>query len=467
MNKIILTIGVLLINSILCFSENLKFKEVLKLGLPVVEIITENEEEPTCELIDHPEGCMGTSIQNVNKVPASLTIYSPEGEILFASGDYKKNESGLTIKVRGNTSARQPKKHFKLKFQKKVDLLLKGDDFKDKNWVLLNDKELRMYYGFGLSQILDQEWTPAYQYVNIIINNDFRGIYLLGESVDRNVKSRINVSDDGYIAEHDPYWWNEDGQYLPSQDSPSFNYTLKYPDFEDLTEEQKDYISLSLEEYENSVKSGTYDNYIAIESFVKWVLGHDILGTLDGGGANLYYVKYDNSASSKIEAGPLWDFDTSYLNEDAWSGPHEHRFTSLFTNVNPIFKNEFVEFYCNNSQSVFEELDELCKVMAEGEMDYLIPSLEENQKRWGRYSLDLRAEGDYARDWFATRKIWLDNKINNELAGIENIEIDKVGVFTVYNLQGIKMLENANSLNGLKKGLYIINGRKVYYNPDR
>ena len=44
-------------------------------GLPLLVIETDGHEEPSCDIIEHPEGCDGISITNVTKVPGRLTIY--------------------------------------------------------------------------------------------------------------------------------------------------------------------------------------------------------------------------------------------------------------------------------------------------------------------------------------------------------------------------------------------------------
>ncbi len=49
----------------------------------------------------------------------------------------------------------------------------------------------------------------------------------------------------------------------------------------------------------------------------------------------------------------------------------------------------------------------------------------------------------------------------DETAGITNKVADKVQPGNVYTLQGIKVAENATSLDNLNKGVYIINGHKV------
>ena len=46
---------------------------ILGLGLPVVVVNTEGGEEPTCDLVEPPEGCMGQGITNMNKVKGRPT----------------------------------------------------------------------------------------------------------------------------------------------------------------------------------------------------------------------------------------------------------------------------------------------------------------------------------------------------------------------------------------------------------
>ena len=112
--------------------------EICEIGLPVIIINTVNNEEPTCEFVTSPEGAAGKSITNATKVPCSITIRLHD-EILYESGLYKADTSGATIKIRGNTSTKLRAKPYKLKLEKKADLLLRDDDdkYKDKEFLLL------------------------------------------------------------------------------------------------------------------------------------------------------------------------------------------------------------------------------------------------------------------------------------------------------------------------------------------
>ena len=60
---------------------------------------------------------------------------------------------------------------------------------------------------------------------------------------------------------------------------------------------------------EESTRNGSYQNMIDVESFARWMLAHDILGNTDGAGSNIFITKYDNTETSLIKMGPLWDFD--------------------------------------------------------------------------------------------------------------------------------------------------------------
>jgi len=121
--------------------------------------------------------------------------------------------SGITLKIRGNTSAYGNIKPYKINLQTKADLLNRGNDetYADKDWILINGDKMNTIVGFKISELIGMSWTPAYQFVHVVLNGQFRGLYLLMESVKRNPRCRLDVDkESGYIFEHDAYWWKED-----------------------------------------------------------------------------------------------------------------------------------------------------------------------------------------------------------------------------------------------------------------
>lgn len=152
-------------------------RETLGLGLPVLRVETVNHEFPSFDRLDPPEGCWGVGITNATKVPGSLTMYAADGTVAYESGEYRKDTSGMTIKVRGNTSAFWLKRPFKIKLQKKADLLLRGDKrYEDKDWLLIRDLGINTFEGFKVGELLGMEYVPGSRYVNVIFNGEYYGL---------------------------------------------------------------------------------------------------------------------------------------------------------------------------------------------------------------------------------------------------------------------------------------------------
>lgn len=386
-----------------------------QINLPLLTIETANGEMPECEYIEHPDGCWGFSVRNATKVPGRLQI-SQMGETLYDSGEYVKNGSGVTVKIRGNTSAYfSEKKPYKIKLQQKADLLLRGNDFlfSDKEWLLIKDINLKYMTGFKVNELLGLPWTPACRYVNVVINGEYMGVYLLTEAVSPNSNCRINVDETGYIFEYDAYWWNEPVFVNCEIISKPMHYTFKYPDSDDLNSSQLNYFSQMIHQVEQSILSGKYPDYIDVESFARWMIGHDIVGNSDGGGANYILTKQDNTGNSKIAMACLWDFDGNYRNEDKWDGCHNSfYFSLLFNNQNPDFINRYKAVYEELSATIFDDIINYLKDFAvTDEASALSTSIAIDNQKYGTEYLDVSGSVDLAENWFFKRQIWLNDSI--------------------------------------------------------
>ena len=390
-------------------------QQLIETGLALVVIETVDSEEPTFETVVAPPGSNGQSIKNATKVPGRMIIANG-GITTYDSGDYEKDSLGITIKVRGNTSAILPNHSYKIKLQKKADLLLRGDKrYKDKDWLLLGVTNLNTLIGFKVNELVGLQWTPGYQYVNFVLNGDYKGIYMLAESVDRNADCRLNVDKNtGYVFELDAYWWNED-LYVESSFWESLNYTFKYPDSDDITEEQLSYFQKHIQKVEASFEDGTYPDYIDVESFAKWMLAHDILGNMDGAGSNIYLTKYDSTSTSKVMMGTLWDFD-GIMCSKRWASAHDYLpyFRLLFKSDNNAFRKAYLNRWEEIKDSIFDSLYEYFthfSQSAEGQaFDSSIPY---HNTRW-KSKLRLKPVETYlegAQTFFMWRKQWLEDNI--------------------------------------------------------
>lgn len=303
--------------------------ELLATGLPLVNITTVDSVWPTCDYReDPPPGCTGAGIINATKVPGRMTITLGDS-IYYDSGEYVKEKGGMTLKIRGNTSAYNPIPSYKIKLQKKANLLCFSDSLaKDKEWALLNrnsSSNLKTAMGKSIARLCGIEWEPTDHFVNVIINGDYRGIYLLTELVKR-ADGRCNVSKSGFIAEADPYWWVNtatDSCYHTKHLAYALAYTFKYPESEDLDSARFTYFKRTINEFEDSLYNNKpFDHLFDMQSLAAWFLAHDISGSWDGLGSNIFITKYDSTSSSKLRMGPLWDFDMDYMKPGEWASVH-------------------------------------------------------------------------------------------------------------------------------------------------
>ena len=315
------------------------------IALPLLNIETEGHVNPTFTPIYPPEGCMGLGITGNDYVAGRLQMTLLDST-LYDSGDYVKDKSGLRIKVRGNTSAvyfRQTP--YKLKLSKKADLLLRGDkEKKNKNWALLSTQLTGNLFftiaGLEAARIVGMTWEPEAKFVNVVLNGHYIGLYNLVETIER-ADSRIKTEDSGFVIENDAYWWNEgDAYFHTTHQRPDMGYTFKYPDYEDVDSQRVAQIKNVMETAEDALwNGGEVDEYFDYTSFAKWILAHDLLGSSDAGGTNMYYVMEATdsacNALKPLQAGPLWDFGSVFRSSE-WSAQH----TSEIPYYWQLFKRE-------------------------------------------------------------------------------------------------------------------------------
>ncbi|MCL2259870.1 MAG: CotH kinase family protein [Fibromonadales bacterium] len=227
-----------------------------------------------------------------------------------------------SIRLRGNSTATVEKRPFRIKFDKKVSVFGKEAA---RSWVLLAnhyDKTSTLNaMAFSLGQRLGLAYTPTFQFVELYINNIYRGIYLFTEQIQVN-PGRVDIDNKaGWLAEFDFHSPASDEcqNYFTTN---RYNLTTFIKSPEDLPDStgyrfvKNDLNSLVDSMYLNSFPENGYRNLIDLESFAKYVLIQQLMDNHDfnshsqsGGlpGSNFAY----KDVGQRIHAGPLWDFDLS------------------------------------------------------------------------------------------------------------------------------------------------------------
>lgn len=381
-------------------------------NLPIVNIETEGRVLPSYEKAIKPDGTFGESITNNNYVRANMDMLSLEDNRHIYNDE-------INIRIRGNTSALGELTCYKILLGNKTDLFERNEDrFIDDEYLLIN-KGVNFNWAIGIffSNYFGLEWQPEYQYVNLFINGDYRGCYLLIENV-KNSDGRIQLSDDGVLFENNAYWWNSGGKYFRTDfQYEKMGYTIIYPKFENVIVNK---LKTYLNEFESLLFSGDDRclNYIDIDSFARWLLVNDIIGSRDSAGTNMYLVKNDDIFSDggqKIKMVTNWDFD-SFLMCDGWSDIHTNNilyYSQLFGYKE--FNNKYISIWDKAYSSIYDDfchfIDDMCVEKGKDILDSCLLTMERFD--YGIIENNLSAYLDEIKHNIKDRIKWINENIYN------------------------------------------------------
>ena len=252
----------------------------------------------------------GTTLTKaIGYVPAQLVVVGTDGEIM--AGDI--SWAGQ-IKVRGNSTAGYAKRPYNMKFSSKVDLFGFG---KAKKWTLLADyldpTLMRNKTALDLAEILGLDSTMAHKHVEVWVDGNYRGMYLLTEKIEED-KNRVNISakKGDFLIETVVAGENEAGNiYFTADSGQKFRLREPEPESADEIAEAVTRIKAEVDGFESVIASGLWDKIAAsidIESFVSYYVLNEYMKTYDIGWPKSVYF---HSRDGKYYAGPGWDFDYS------------------------------------------------------------------------------------------------------------------------------------------------------------
>ena len=155
--------------------------------------------------------------------PCSVTVNDGVDEVLTSI------DAG--VKVRGNWTANYDKKPLRIKFDKKQSMLGLNEGQKFKSWLLLAEYKdwsmLRNATAFGLASKLGSGYVSDYKFVEVYLNNEYWGVYLLCEQQEIK-EGRVSITeaekeytgtDIGYLLEYDGYY---------TEEAPEETFTINY-----------------------------------------------------------------------------------------------------------------------------------------------------------------------------------------------------------------------------------------------
>ena len=313
-----------------------------------------------------PTGESKTYFSNVASVAytalPTLYINTPDGVEITSKEEWIKNshisivganneswnfeDVKTSIKGRGNSTWKKPKKPYALKLKEAREILGLPAH---KRWVLLanymDGSFMRNVVAFYFSEFFELGWTVHGEFVDIVLNGSYQGLYWLGEAIkvdknrvdiydgnpemtddedkdyliemdmffDENLKFKSEIRDLPYMIQNDSYMVDENdaitggGEARLERLQAGINALEKllYPDFTD-----------GMDTNDCSAPDESYSEIIDIDSWIKFWFVNEIMDNWDSAYPRSDFFTFD-SANNIFKAGPVWDFDLAASNRAA------------------------------------------------------------------------------------------------------------------------------------------------------
>lgn len=250
-----------------------------------------------------------------NQESGSARLYTRDGEL---------NWSGMVegLRGRGNSSWFKEKKPYSMTLAAEADLLGMGQA---REWILLanamDPSHLRNKAVYDLAAEAGMAYAPESQWVDLYLNGDYAGLYLLSERNEIHPQ-RLDLPEQGsFLVSRESSW------RLISQSYPRVlldsGAALRLHD-SGLTEEDVARIwqpaenAILAEDGIDPTTGKSWQELIDLDSWVMDYLTGEIFGNVDAGSISQYYYRDGNDPEGKIYAGPVWDYDLSIGSRGTW-----------------------------------------------------------------------------------------------------------------------------------------------------
>jgi len=364
---------------------------------------------------------------------------------------------------RGNSTfaseflSQYPKRPLKFTFKNKASKSILGMPA-GRKWNLMADMYdrtlMRNYLAQNFAKSLPGlEWQPSCEHVELYVNGEYYGVYLLTEAVTEE-RTRLNINTDtedtdepGFIVEWDdraewegPDSYNDLSEKEKANLSPDDMYFIismrnrsggweeqpfafKEPEPQDMTATQRAYVKKSIQDMSTAIGNvNKWEDYLDVDAFVDFYMVNDIFANYDATSFSSVYMY--KRPGEKVKMGPCWDYDIYIGNnndntETEWiewgASPWVYRLIKNSSSFRKVFRDHWYD--TNRDLYQTELIDELEVVYKK-----IKDAATRNFERWpvldkSMFGSDSRdsslphtyeSEVEYLRQWLKNRKTFLD-----------------------------------------------------------
>ena len=470
-------------------------------NIPLIMINTNNQ-----IIVDEPK--INVDFKIIDNSPNSFNYPSDSGNIY----------SGIAgIEIRGSYSATLPQKPYGIETRdiqgNNNNVSLFGMP-QENDWILIanyNDKTfLRNVLAFDLFEKMGH-YAPRTKLCEVVVNDIYNGIYVFTEKIKRD-NGRVDIAkldlDDnfgdsltgGYIFRID--YWNQNNSWISNYNNPNFpndavRYVYNYPDYDEITVQQKNYIQNLVGDFEDALWSNDFEDsiigyrpYINTRSFIDYFIVNEFARNVDGFKKSRNFYKDKSSKDSLIFAGPVWDFDWAYkdhsssmINGSGWrhnySGPTDVKPPGWYIRLlqDTTFANELNCRYFNlrntilDTTNIFSFIDSLSYMVREPQNRHYtrwpILGINVGTPEVGNQPTSYSGEIIKFKSWINERLIWLDANMPGNCPNVSvsenkktyvvtypNPSSDIVNIYSEVLLKNIKLFDNVGRLIFKKENIY-------------
>lgn len=435
-------------NRILCRRVLLLCGALMMLMLVIAACVFQLNHGETVPFLDETETGYGQTGRYANDIP-SMYIDTSSGSMKYIHAKKGNEESGNlriydaddtlayegkldSLNGRGNSTWEfYEKKPYSLQLTGEADLLGMG---KAQKWILLANagdaSHMRNKIVYDFSQEFQLEYSPESRWVNLYLNGEYQGLYLLCERnevhtarVDVPVETGFLVSSDmqeRVVSQGNPCITTELNQalrvhYVPASENALNDLQVKWQSIEN---------AIMTEDGIDPLTGKSWQELIDLDSWVRKYLIEEVFGNFDAAFLSQYYYS-DGKENSKVFAGPVWDFDYSMGCISAWQIETPNALFADRLHVKPGYDTPWYDALCRKTEFRTRMLElyryeflPLLSDFLDNRIDEYVQQIQNavqaDYVRWSVQS-DVHSEAEYIKQYLTARvsflnSIWLEEE---------------------------------------------------------
>ena len=400
-----------------------------------------------------------------HKPVTSKTVYLPATYYIVDNNDPELNIGSeaaplpLEIRGRGHSSWKGKKKPYKIKLGEKAPLLGMNQH---KHWALLKFYEPTVA-GLQLGKIMGMDWTASTRPVEVVLNDENLGLYLLTET-NRIGKQRLNIYEQPNQNEDPttiPYGWLvEVDNYIETNqisiyESAGWSMNITYHSPESLSTAQRSWLTTEFKAINAAVyapdkDNSTWEQKIDVDAMARYFIIQEVLDNSDGFHGSFYLHK-DSTDDARWVAGPLWDLSCNQRQKTDYTFRMKTSYTFVPHWIGELIKDEdfcravrkaWSEFYPQQVQPWMEYIDQ-----------HLLPcsqAFEQEKVLWSYTDqATLKQRTDKLKSALLANIEWFNNHLPGNTNGVDATSVDNKDITRVdyINLAGVRSSQPWHGVN--------------------